>query len=137
MWLQAPHLLPELSVLENVMVPLVPKLRSADEARHAAREALATLEVEPLAAASVGALSGGQRQRVALARALSGRPAYLLADEPSAHQDAGGTEIVIRALKAARARGAVVVVTAHDPRLVDAELADARWYLEQGRLQRR
>lgn len=135
--LQAPNLLPELTVLENVMLPLVPKLRAADEARVKARTALEALEISPLAGASVGALSGGQKQRVALARAMSGGPKYLLADEPTSHQDAAGAQVVMRALSAARERGAAVVVTAHDPRLVDAPLADARWYLEGATLERR
>lgn len=134
--LQSPHLLPELTVLENVLLPLVPKRGRAAEARAAARAALARLDVEGLAGSPVGALSGGQRQRVALARALAGAPRYLLADEPTAHQDAGGTEVVLAALAAARAAGAVVVVTAHDPRLVDADLADDRWRLVEGRLTR-
>ena len=73
---------------------------------------------------------------VALARALSGDPKFVLADEPTAHQDAAGSKIVIEALSAARERGAAVVITAHDPRLVEAGLADARWHLEDGDLQR-
>lgn len=133
--LQAPNLLPELSVVENVMLPLVPRARSADDALAQARGALEAAGVAPLADARVTALSGGQRQRVALARATVAAPAYLLADEPTAHQDDGGAEIVRGVLAAARDRGAAVVITAHDPRLVQSDLPDLRWRLEQAKLQ--
>lgn len=135
--LQSPTLLSDLSVLENVMLPLVPKLKRVGEARARAHEALEAFGAQELAAASVGALSGGQRQRVGLARAIAGQPAYLLVDEPSAHQDAEGAERVMAQLSLARDRGAVVVVSAHDPRLIEAQWADARWHLEGGALEAR
>lgn len=132
--LQAPNLLTDLTVLENVMLPLVPRFTRLDKARHRARLALEEAGASQLAGAAVATLSGGQRQRVALARAVVGRPDYLLVDEPTAHQDNAGTARVIDVLRKARDRGAVVVVTAHDPRLIDADLADQRLRLVEGRL---
>jgi ABC-type lipoprotein export system ATPase subunit len=133
--LQAASLVDELSVLENVMLPLIPKLSRLKDARSKAEAALEAFDVQGLAAAAVGALSGGQRQRVGLARAIGGTPKYLLVDEPTAHQDAAGTEVVITQLKVARERGAVVVVSAHDPRLIEARVADSHLHLEDGHLE--
>lgn len=133
--LQAPHLLSDLTVLENVLVPLVPRFRRLEKARNRAEAALEEVGATDLAAAAVGTLSGGQRQRVNLARALAGQPDYLLADEPTAHQDNEGAANVARVLGAARDRGAVVVVTAHDPRLVECGVGDRRFHLANGRLQ--
>ncbi len=133
--LQAANLVSELSVLENVMLPLIPKLSRLQDARSQAEAALAAFDVDSLSGAAVGALSGGQRQRVGLARAIGGTPKYLLVDEPTAHQDAAGAEVVITQLKAARARGAVVVVSAHDPRLIEAALADTHHHLQDAHLQ--
>ena len=124
----------DLSVLENVLLPLMPRFTSLKKARARAQQALADVGIEALAASPAAQLSGGQRQRVALARALVGRPDYLLADEPTAHQDDHGAQTVIDVLAAARARGAVVVVTAHDPRLVECALADQRFHLADGKL---
>lgn len=132
--LQAPSLMTDLTVLENVLLPLMPRLTRLEKARAWAQQALADVGAEALAATRAAHLSGGQRQRVALARALVGRPDYLLADEPTAHQDATGARRVIDVLAAARDRGAVVVVTAHDPRLVECGLADQRLHLADGRL---
>ncbi len=134
--LQAPNLLADLSVLENVMLPLVPRFSRLEKARERALAALAAVGADDLAPAPITTLSGGQRQRVALARAVVGRPDYLLADEPTAHQDDAGAEFVTGVLRAARDRGAVVVATAHDPRLVSGGLADVRYHLAAGRLER-
>ena len=133
--LQSPVLLNDLTVLENVMLPLVPRLTKLHRARQRTLQALAEVGADDLAGASVSALSGGQRQRVGLARALVGRPDYLLADEPTAHQDDAGANRVVDVLAAVRARGAVVVVTAHDPRLVESGIADRRFHLVEARLE--
>ncbi|MCB9526066.1 MAG: ATP-binding cassette domain-containing protein [Myxococcales bacterium] len=132
--LQHPHLLPELTVLENVMVPLVPRGLGRKALRERAHAALAQVGAEPLAGRSARALSGGEQQRVALARALVGAPRFVLADEPTAHQDDAATARVVAALAAARDQGAVVVVAAHDPRLVEAAVVDARLRLVDGRI---
>ncbi len=131
--LQHPHLMPELTVLENVVLPLVPRRVALAAARAQAHAALAAVGAEPLAARSARALSGGEKQRVALARALVATPRFVLADEPTAHQDDAASARVIAALAAARDRGAVVVVAAHDPRLVAHPAVDRRLALAGGR----
>jgi putative ABC transport system ATP-binding protein len=132
--LQSPHLLPGLSALENVIVPLVPRGRPIAELRTSGLSALEAVGAAALAPEPAGALSGGERQRVALARALVGRPGFLLVDEPTAHQDAAGAERIAGVLSEAAARGAVVVVSAHDPRLLEAGLAGRRFDMRDGTL---
>jgi putative ABC transport system ATP-binding protein len=132
---QTPHLFEELSVLENVMAPLIPRGGGLGWARERAEQALERLGLTPLAGRGPGGLSGGERQRVVLARAEVGAPRFLLADEPTAHQDPDGLQLVLRALAEARARGAVVIVVAHDARVVRAGVVDHRWTLRGGRLE--
>ncbi|WP_187167934.1 ATP-binding cassette domain-containing protein, partial [Enterococcus faecalis] len=75
-------------------------------------------------------LSGGQRQRIGLARALFGEPRLLILDEPDASLDHEGQVALLRAVKGARARGAIVVVVSHRTALL--EVADMRLELADG-----
>jgi len=131
---QTPHLLERLDVLENVMLPLIPSASSLRAARRAALAELERLRVLHLAQRGVAGLSGGERQRVGLAQALVKQPRFLFVDEPSAHQDQEGVEMLIEQLVEARQRGAVVLLLSHDPRLLQAKIADQRWRLEGGKL---
>jgi ABC-type lipoprotein export system ATPase subunit len=131
---QHDRLLGDLSAVENVVLPLIPRGGGLKECRRSALAALSRLSVDPLADKLVRNLSGGERQRVAIARALVARPSFLFADEPTAHQDHKSTEEILKTLAAAAAAGAVVVVTAHDPRILEAGVAGGRFRLVQGRL---
>jgi ABC-type lipoprotein export system ATPase subunit len=133
--LQAPHLIADRSALENVTLPLVPRGESRAAIERAGRARLAALGLEAAADRPVRELSGGERQRVALARALVSEPDFVLADEPTAHQDDQGAEIALDALARAAERGAVVVIASHDRRLADADLTTAIHRLEGGRLE--
>jgi putative ABC transport system ATP-binding protein len=131
------ELWPELTALENVMVPLLPRYMSVSALRARARSALERTAAADLAPRPSGELSSGEQQRVALARALVTGPSYLLADEPTAHQDDHGTATVLNALTEEAARGAAVVVTSHDPRLTEhrgPHWASACYRLKRGRL---
>lgn len=77
-------------------------------------------------------LSGGQKQRVALARALFGRPRLLVLDEPNANLDTEGEVALVRAIRSAKVDGAIVVVIAHRPAIMEA--ADKILVLEDGRI---
>jgi ABC-type lipoprotein export system ATPase subunit len=129
---QQPELLSNLSALENVMVPLVVLGMAVAELRRRAHHALGRCDGSHLADREVTELSAGEQQRVGLARALVGRPSYLLADEPTAHQDDAGVQRIAEILAAERERGAVVVVASHDPRLTTG---DRRWRLHEGQLE--
>ncbi len=131
---QHDRLLGDLSAVENVLLPLIPRGGGLKECRRSALAALSRLSVDQLADKMVRNLSGGERQRVAIARALVSQPSFLLADEPTAHQDHKSAEEILKTLAAAAAAGAVVVVTAHDPRILEAGATGGRFRLVQGRL---
>lgn len=134
---QEPQFIDDLSVLENVLLPLVPLAASRAEWRRRAVAALDRVAVKHLADRAVWQLSTGEAQRVGLARALVGDPRFLLADEPTAHQDDAAVRIVADVLADASADGRVVVVTSHDPRWIDGGAAGGRFLLQEGRLVRR
>jgi ABC-type lipoprotein export system ATPase subunit len=131
---QSAQLMGGLTVLENTLLPLVPRGLGRAELRARATAELERAGVAHLAARDPAELSGGEQQRVSLARALVGAPRFLLADEPVAHQDDGGLAIVARLLEDAASRGATVVVVSHDPRLARSGLARAQLVLDSGQL---
>ena len=111
---QVLHLINDLTVLENVLLPLIPDGISLSECRIRGLETLQLLEIDHLAESPTSTLSGGERQKVAVARAMVNRPAFIFADEPTAHQDARNAEQVLRILESALDWGAVVVIASHD-----------------------
>jgi ABC-type lipoprotein export system ATPase subunit len=131
---QHDRLLGDLSAVENVLLPLIPRGGGLKECRRSALAALRRLSVDPLADKMVRSLSGGERQRVAIARAVVSQPSFLFADEPTAHQDRKSAEEILKTLAATAAAGAVVIVTAHDPRILEADGTGSRFRLVQGRL---
>lgn len=132
---QAFHLLPYLTVAENVAVPL--RLlggRSNGEVEQRVGQTLAALGLERLAASMPQTLSGGEAQRVAIARALVHGPKLVLADEPTGNLDAEHGAIVMRLLKEhAASRGAAVVLVTHSVQA--ASYADRVYLLADRQLQ--
>jgi ABC-type lipoprotein export system ATPase subunit len=131
---QHPRLLADLTVLENVMLPLIPRGMGMAELRQRGRDALARLGAGEMAGERVSTLSGGERQITAIARALVSSPSILLADEPTAHQDRNHLRKILSEFRMARERNAVVIVAAHDPRLIAEKFADRYYRLDGGRL---
>lgn len=111
---QAFNLMPGLSALENVELPLMPYLARGG-ARAKARELLAEVGLADRCDALPGQLSGGQQQRIAVARALIGDPALILADEPTGNLDsANAARIMDLLLEAHRRHGTAMVLVTHD-----------------------
>lgn len=131
---QTPSLVPDLTVLENVMLPLIPRGGGLAEIRRRAGDCLDRASAGHLAGLPAAILSGGEGQRAALARAIAAEPRFLIADEPTAHQDDDGAKIVMDVFLAERDRGAAVIVAGHDHRLLSAGFADRRHRLAAGRL---
>lgn len=124
------ELLPELSPVENVALPVLLDGGRPQDAYRRAEELLGELGV-PVGTTPTGMLSGGERQRTAVARALITEPAVLLADEPTGALDPEAKEGVARLLfSAARDRGCALLLVTHDPSV--AGRADRRHELHGG-----
>jgi putative ABC transport system ATP-binding protein len=127
---QSFQLLPQMTALENVMLPL--ELAGDPQASTRARELLARVGLAERAAHYPRTLSGGEQQRVALARAFAGSPPLLLADEPTGSLDAATGERVIELLfQLNREAGATLVLVTHDEQL--AARCQQRVVLRAGR----
>jgi putative ABC transport system ATP-binding protein len=115
---QAFNLIGDLTVLENVELPLSYRDMPAGERRERALRALERVGMTHRAKHFPQQLSGGQQQRVAVARAVAGDPAILLADEPTGNLDSTNGEAVMALLRELHAGGATICMVTHDPRYV-------------------
>jgi len=132
---QHPHLINDFTALENVILPMIPRGNSISQLRKLAWEALDTFEISHLAKQKVLSLSGGEKQRVSIARAFISRPAILIADEPTAHQDDQGAAMIIDKFVGWKLPHTIMIVAAHDPRWAEhGKFADKHLLLENGRL---
>jgi putative ABC transport system ATP-binding protein len=112
---QSFHLLPRMSVLQNVMQPLVYRGIGAAERQRMAASALEKVGLSHRLYHRPNQLSGGQRQRVAVARALVGNPSILLADEPTGNLDSKTSTEIMALFDELHAQGQTVVVVTHEP----------------------
>jgi putative ABC transport system ATP-binding protein len=126
------NLLPGLTALENVTLPLELDGIPSKASRDAALEAMEELDVADHADRYPDELSGGERQRVAIARAIVGERGLLLADEPTGALDSVNGEAVMRLLRAAMQRGVAGVVVTHEAQL--ASWADRVVFLRDGQI---
>lgn len=114
------HLLPALSALDNVIVPVLPYRRGARNLRERARHLLAEVGLEGREGSIPSQLSGGQQQRVAIARALINTPRLLLADEPTGNLDSRtGAEIIELMFALRREHHTTIMIATHDAGLAD------------------
>lgn len=128
---QSFHLVPSLTALENVMLPL--ELGGVDDPRRRARESLEAVGLGERLRHYPNQLSGGEQQRVAIARAFSASPSVLFADEPTGNLDAATGERIIDLLFDLNERsGATLMLVTHDQAL--AGRCDRELQLEAGRL---
>lgn len=129
---QSFNLLPKLSVLENVMLPLIYGQTSRAEARRRAAEVLDTVGLADRIRHMPSQLSGGQRQRVAIARALVNDPRVILADEPTGNLDTESARRVLQLFEDLHQRGRTIVLVTHDPRV--AGVAKRTIVVEDGKV---
>lgn len=117
---QSFHLLPRMSVLDNVALPLIYRGETLSARRRTASSLLEQLGLATHMEKLPGQLSGGQRQRVAVARSLVGRPRLVLADEPTGNLDSVTAHEVMSLLCDLNTRlGLTVIVVTHDPSIAD------------------
>src|SRR5271169_6398116 len=129
---QAFNLIGDLTVYENVELPLTYRNMPARERKGLVMEALERVGMSHRMKHYPSQLSGGQQQRVAVARALVGKPSILLADEPTGNLDSQNGEAVIELLKELHAGGATICMVTHDQRY--SKFADRTINLFDGRI---
>lgn len=117
---QRGEMLPELSLTDNVALPLLLIGERSDVSRRRANELLDSLGLASCAGRRSSEVSGGQAQRASVARALVHAPKYIFADEPTGSLDSESRDIVVGALQTAAAGGACVIVATHDQDLMRA-----------------
>src|SRR5947208_11308624 len=129
---QAFNLIGDLTVYENVELPLTYRGMPSAERKRRVQEALERVGMSHRMKHYPSQLSGGQQQRVAVARALSGDPLILLADEPTGNLDSANGEAVMSLLRELHAAGSTICMVTHDPRY--ANFADRQVRLFDGRV---
>jgi putative ABC transport system ATP-binding protein len=129
---QAFNLIGDLTVYENVELPLTYRGMGSAERKKRVQEALERVGMSHRMKHYPSQLSGGQQQRVAVARALGGDPMILLADEPTGNLDSANGEAVMNLLKDLHRNGATICMVTHDPRY--AQFADRTIRLFDGRI---
>jgi len=131
---QAHHLIPELTALENIMLPLMIRGDDKKGIRHRAMSLLERMKLTDRADHVPAHLSGGEAQRVAVARALATKPSLLLADEPTGNLDEATAQSVFQALRElCQEEHAAVIMVTHSSAL--AQATDRTLRLHLGRLQ--
>ena len=111
---QAFNLLPKLSILENVELPMLYAGIKAKERRERALEALEKVGLGDRVRHKPNEISGGQKQRVAIARALVNKPAIILADEPTGNLDSKSSKEIMQIFKDLNDEGATIVMVTHE-----------------------
>src|SRR6266545_2267326 len=129
---QAFNLIGDLTVYENVELPLTYRGMPSSERKKRVQEALDKVGMSHRMKHYPSQLSGGQQQRVAVARALCGQPAILLADEPTGNLDSRNGEAVMDLLRELHREGATICMVTHDPRY--ARYADRTIHLFDGKV---
>ena len=126
------HLLPKMSALDNVALPLLYAGVKPKERRERAAEALKLVGLEERMNFLPNQLSGGQCQRVAIARAMVTNPKLLLADEPTGALDTASGEQIMEIFRTLSGKGMTIIMITHEPSI--AECADKTYHIRDGKL---
>lgn len=129
---QAYHLISELNVLENLVVPLGYAGVGKKEREKAARELLKKFGLSELEQKHISQMSGGEQQRIAIMRAIINKPQILLADEPTGNLDQENSKMVMDTFKNLNEQGMTIVMVTHDTSL--AEYGTRVVHVEDGRI---
>ncbi|MFH0712202.1 MAG: ABC transporter ATP-binding protein [archaeon] len=132
---QSFNLIPNLTVKENVMLPMMFQGASIEERTRKAEELLKLVELGDRMDHYPGEISGGQMQRVAIARSLANDPEVILADEPTGNLDSKTGAIVMDFLEKLHKRGKTIIMVTHDPDLAE-EYAEVVYWLKDGALEK-
>ena len=130
------NLIRELSVLENVLLPLYPLDIGMGAMKEKSLPILEKLKILNKQNLKVKKLSGGEQQRVAIARALINEPEVIIADEPTAHLDRKLAQEFLDILSILHDEGKTVVIATHDPFISGSELVRKTVFMRDGRLER-
>ncbi len=126
------HLIPDLSVKDNVMLPLFPTEMPAAEMEERVDRALRAMHLEHRRSARAGRISGGEQQRVAIARALVNEPTIVIADEPTAHLDSELSAELLDILAELNETRTTIIVATHDPRVMEHPVVSRRLVVRDG-----
>jgi len=129
------NLIRDLSVLENVLLPLYPLKTPIGEIQQRGKAALARLGIENKSPLRVSQLSGGEQQRVAIARALINDPQIVIADEPTAHLDSKLSIELLDILGEINRLGKTILIATHDPMVYEHSLVRTTVAMKDGRLE--
>jgi putative ABC transport system ATP-binding protein len=128
------NLLPKLTVLQNVELPMIYSGVSARERRDRSMDALRLVDMENRARHRPAQLSGGQQQRTAIARALVNSPKIVLADEPTGNLDSHTGEVILQLFSRLSREGRTIILVTHDPEI--AAVTPRRIEIRDGRVAR-
>ena len=126
------NLIPALTALENVELPLIYRGMPREERRRLAQEALVSVGLEKRMDHRPGEMSGGQQQRVAIARAVAAKPPIIMADEPTGNLDSASGLDIMRKLTALNEQGTSIILITHDNHL--AQMAKRIVTIQDGRI---
>ncbi|MBM4333375.1 MAG: ABC transporter ATP-binding protein [Deltaproteobacteria bacterium] len=129
---QSFHLVPYLTVRENVMLPLAPVKMKRKEKRDLAEEALRRVRLAGKTHRLPGQISGGEQERVAVARAIVKRPPILLADEPTGNLDTKTSDEIMRLIQGLNSEGMTIIMVTHSP--MNAQFAHRIIQLRDGKI---
>lgn len=127
-------LLPVLTAVENVMLPMLMQGLGKDAAKKKAEEALIKVNLSDKINNLPSQLSGGQQQRVSIARSIAHNPTILFADEPTANLDTNSSKVVLDIFKELNKQGQTIIMVTHEPEY--AKLADRNIELLDGKMVR-